>query len=182
MGHRDPGVGGGGDGGGDAGDLLEGDAVGGERLQLLAAPAEDEGVAPLEAHYVAPRQGLLQENAVDLLLGHLVVGGLLAHVDSPGLRRDHGENGRAHQPVVDHHLRLTEGRKALQGQKARVPGARPYQRYLSAHSASSLSCRARPSARAGPSLRLPETTPLWSRPRASAHMPRMVMVSPATVA
>ena len=42
VGHRDAPVGGGGDGGGDAGHLLKGDAVLGQQLQFLPAPAEQE--------------------------------------------------------------------------------------------------------------------------------------------
>ena len=87
VGHRDAPVGGGGDGGGDAGHLLKGDAVLGQQLQLLAAPAEQEGVAALQAHHVLPLQGLVQQDPVDLLLGHRVAGGLLAHVDLLGRLR-----------------------------------------------------------------------------------------------
>ena len=163
VGHRNPPIGGGGDGGGDAGDLLEGDAPLRQGLQLLSAPAEHEGVASFQTHHVVPRQGLLQQDAVDLLLGHLVVGGLLAHVDGTGLRGDHGQNGGAYQAVVHHHVRPGQGRPALQGQQARIPGTCPHQRYFSAHDASSFSCRASSAARAGPCSRGPEILPRYSR-------------------
>ena len=47
VGHRDAPVGGHRDGRGDAWHLLEGHPVAGQQLQLLAAPAEEEGVAAL---------------------------------------------------------------------------------------------------------------------------------------
>ena len=50
MGHRNACVGGNRNGGGDAGDLLEGDLVLGEKLQLLTASAKEEGIAALEAY------------------------------------------------------------------------------------------------------------------------------------
>ena len=57
VGDRHAGVGGRGDGGSDAGDDLEGDAGGCERERFLAAAAEDEGVAALEAHDAHARRG-----------------------------------------------------------------------------------------------------------------------------
>ena len=54
VGDRDPRVGGGGDAGGHAGDDLELDPGGAQRLALLAAPPEDERVAALQADDAAP--------------------------------------------------------------------------------------------------------------------------------
>ena len=58
VGHRDAPVGRRRDGGGDAGDLLKIDARRGQRLQLLAAPAEEEGVPALQPHHIVPGPGL----------------------------------------------------------------------------------------------------------------------------
>ena len=69
VGDRDAGVGRGGDPGGDAGDDLERDAGGGQRLGLLAAAAEDERVAALEPDDAAPRLRALDHQRLDLRLG-----------------------------------------------------------------------------------------------------------------
>ncbi len=68
-----PGVGGRGDAGGHAGHDLEGDAGGAQRLRLLAAAAEHERVAALQAHDgpAGPR-ACSTSSAVGLVLGHLV--------------------------------------------------------------------------------------------------------------
>ena len=66
VGDGDAGVRRGGDGGGDAGDDLEGDAGGRQVLAFLAAAAEDEGVAALEADDALALAGLLDEQGVDL--------------------------------------------------------------------------------------------------------------------
>ena len=70
MGDRDPGVGGGGDPGGDPGDDLELDPGLAQGLALLAAAAEDEGVAALEPDDALPLAGGLDQPLVDLLLRH----------------------------------------------------------------------------------------------------------------
>jgi len=129
--HGDAAIGRRRDGGGDAGDLLKGHAGPGQRLQLLSAPAEDEGVAPLQPHHAVARLGLLQQDLVDPVLGDRVAGRLLAHVDLPGRPGDQIQYGGAHQPVVDHHVRRRQGRPALHGEQSRIPGTRPNQRHFS---------------------------------------------------
>ena len=61
--ERDAGVGGRGDGGGDAGHDDEGHARVDQRLGLLAAAAEDERIAALEAHDDLARAGLARRAA-----------------------------------------------------------------------------------------------------------------------
>ena len=56
VGHRDAGVGGDGDGRADARHHLERHPRRGQRLSLLAAPPEHEGVAALEPHHLLPRR------------------------------------------------------------------------------------------------------------------------------
>ena len=60
MGERDLQARGGGDAGGDAGHDLDGDAGRAQRIELLAAPAEDERIAALE-----PDHGLAGRRAGD---------------------------------------------------------------------------------------------------------------------
>ena len=65
MGQRDPGVGRAAGRGGDPGDDLEGDPGGEQRLELLAAAAEDERIAALERHHVPAGAARLDEQRVD---------------------------------------------------------------------------------------------------------------------
>ena len=120
----------------------------GQQLQLLAAATEEEGVTSLEAHHVFTLHGLVQQDLIDLVLGHRVAGGLLAHVDVLGLLRHHGQNGGADQPVIHHHLRLLEGLQPLPGQQAGVAGACPHQCHFTRHGCPSFmelaSCSASP--------------------------------------
>ena len=70
----------------------------GQHLDLLAAPAEEEGVAPLEAHHDRGLPPVLDEQAVDLVLAPAAsVGrvGVLADVDQPRRRRRQVEDGAA---------------------------------------------------------------------------------------
>src|SRR3954447_25259700 len=85
--NGDPRVGGHGDSGGDAGHDLEGDARRCQGLGLLAAAAEDERVATLQAHHAAPSARTIQDQAFDLTLSRarielaVAVPGRLADVD-----------------------------------------------------------------------------------------------------
>ena len=71
------------------GDDLDGDAVG-EAVQRLAATAEDEGVAALEADHPPAPVGVLDEQGVDPALWHGVMTGGLPDVDDLDLRRELG--------------------------------------------------------------------------------------------
>ena len=84
MGHRDSVVGRNRQRRGHPGDDLEGDAVGPQKLQLLAAASEEERIAAFQPHHAFSLQRLLEENPVDLLLGLFMVSRLFSHVD--GLR------------------------------------------------------------------------------------------------
>ena len=70
VGHRDAGEGGGGHGGRDAGDDLERDAGRGQGQGLLAAAAEDERIAALEAHHALAAARGADHQRVDRLLVH----------------------------------------------------------------------------------------------------------------
>ncbi len=123
MGHRDAPVSRGSQGGGDAGNDLERNVFLHQQFQFLAAPAEEEGVAALEPHHVLAGLSLLQQDAVDFLLGHRVISSLLAHIDALGGGRNQAENLLAYQPVIDHHVCMFQGLTALQGQQPRITGA-----------------------------------------------------------
>src|SRR5207237_366132 len=71
-----------------AGDDLEGHAGGDELLRLLAAAAEDEGIAALETDDALPFLRFVDEKLVDLVLRHRVRAGAFADVDD--LRRLRG--------------------------------------------------------------------------------------------
>lgn len=106
------------------GDDLHGDAVPEEEEHLLPAPAEDHGVAPFEADHEGVGPGVAEEEAVDFLL-LFAFPLLLPHVDLfPG---GEGEDPLVHEPVVEDHGGLLEEAVGLEGQKLRVPGARPHQ-------------------------------------------------------
>ena len=84
MGDGDAGIGGRGDGGGHAGHDLEGHTRRDQRFGLLAAAAENEGIAALQADHDLPREAALDQQGVDLGLGD--AGGPLPHQDVLGAR------------------------------------------------------------------------------------------------
>ena len=85
MGERNAGVGRDAAGGGDAGHDLEGNAGGGQRLDFLAAAAEDERVAALQPHHALALARQPHQQLVDLVLAERMVAALLAGVDALGL-------------------------------------------------------------------------------------------------
>jgi hypothetical protein len=103
--HGNAGVGRGGQGSGDAGDNLERHARGCERFALLPAPAEDEGVAALEAHDALARAPVLDQQRVDAVLRHGVGGGLLADVDRLHVRAAVGQKLGVSEVVVNDDIR-----------------------------------------------------------------------------
>ena len=85
MRDGDPGVRGGRDRARDPRNDLERDAGRRQCLGLLAAAPEDERVAALEPHDTPARLAVLDEERVDLVLGHLDVPGGLADRDPHGV-------------------------------------------------------------------------------------------------
>ncbi len=75
-----------------------------ERLGLLAAAAEHERVAALEADDEPAREAVLDEAGIDLVLGHRVVVGALAGVDQLASARRLVEQLAADQAVEHEHL------------------------------------------------------------------------------
>ena len=85
VGDGDSGVGRRGDGGGDAGDDFKGNMRRRQGETFFSAAAEDEWIAALQADNAFAELGLLDEQGVDFVLGHGVVGGAFTDVDD--LRR-----------------------------------------------------------------------------------------------
>ena len=69
------------DRGGDAGNNLEWNIRLGQCLAFLAAPAEDEGVSPLEPHDAPAGPRLVDQQRVNLFLRHRMCCGFLADID-----------------------------------------------------------------------------------------------------
>ena len=123
MGHRDSGVGRHGQSGSHAGDFLKRNSVFLQQFQLLAASAEQEGVAALQTNHTLALQRLFQQDLIDAVLGHGMVAGLLAHVNFLSVFRYQAQNLWAHQTVKHDYFRPGNGLQSLPGQKARVTGA-----------------------------------------------------------
>ncbi len=123
MGQRDSRIGRAAAGRGDAGDDLEGDALAGQRLDLLAAASEDEGVAALQPQdpLALPRE--LDQQRGDLGLGQGVVLGHLADIDALRVAAHQVEDRLADQPVVEHHVGLLHQAQGPEGEQVRIPGA-----------------------------------------------------------
>ncbi len=120
VGDRDAGVGGGGDAGGDAGDDLELDPGDAQRLALLAAAAEDEGVAALEPDDALAGSRRLDQPGADLLLGDRGHSRLLADVDQLGVLAGAVERPRRDQTVVEDRVGTGDQRQRPRRHQARV--------------------------------------------------------------
>ena len=88
VGHWDSRIGRHRQGRGHTGHLLKGNPIFLQQFQLLAAPAEQEGVTALQAHHPLALLCLFQQNLINPILRNGVVAGLLAHVDFFGGLRD----------------------------------------------------------------------------------------------
>ncbi len=117
--------------GGDARHHREGDARLGQGLELLATPAKDKGIAPLEPYHLFAQLRLFQQQLVDRLLGHTVAARLLANKDPLGIPANKRQHLLRHQPVIDHHIRLLQLLQAIQGKQPRIAGAGAHQGYAS---------------------------------------------------
>ncbi len=124
VGDRDPGVGGGGDAGGHAGHDLELDPGLAQRLALLAAAAEDEGVAALEPDDALARAGGGDQPLADLLLRHRRHPGRLADVDELGVLAGAVERPRRDQPVVEDRVGAGDQLQRARRHQPRVAGPR----------------------------------------------------------
>ena len=122
MGQRNAGIGRHRSCRGHARDDLEGDAVVDEFLGLLAAAAEDEGVAALEPRHDLALFRLPDDEAIDLVLGQRVAASLLAHVDELGIGPAMLQQPLVGEIIVDHHVGLLDAVQALDRDEAGVAG------------------------------------------------------------
>ncbi len=123
VGERNAGIGGAGDGGGDAGNHLEADAVRAQEFQLFAAAAEHEWVAALQPYHAATGPGVFQHQAVNLFLPGAMALRRLADLDEVRAVPSQAQDLRADQAVVQHHLGLTQCAQRMPGEQARIAGA-----------------------------------------------------------
>ena len=121
--HRDPGGGRYRHGGRHTRHHLDRNPVGGAVDRLLATPAEDEGVTPLEPHDVAAEPGMLDEDLVDPGLRDRVVARRLPHVDDLDVGTQHVEQVAWAEPVGDDDVRRGEQLSTADGDESRVTGA-----------------------------------------------------------
>jgi hypothetical protein len=99
----------------------------GEGLSFLAATAEDEGVAALEAHDVEAQSGLGDQQSIDLRLGARVLVGAFASVDQLGIRAALAQKRIVDQGVVEDDIGSLEAAQGFEGQQLRVAGASAHQ-------------------------------------------------------
>ena len=160
--HRNSGVGGHGQSRGHPGHLLKGNPVFLQQLQLLTAPAEQEGIAALQTDHPFALLRFFQQNLIDAMLGHRVIAGLFANIDFLSVPGNQAQDFRADQAIKDNDLCLAKGFQSLPGQQARVTGACAHQSHITRvhwHSPS-LSFRASFIPNASASAMLPEMLPL----------------------
>jgi len=122
VGDRNPRVGRSRDGARHARNDFEWQPGPGQRLSLLAAPAEDEWVPTLEPHHGPAEPCLRHQDLVDLLLRHRMAIGLFPHVDPLCMRRL-GQKRPRDQPVVHDHTGPAQTCQPPDGDQARI--ARP---------------------------------------------------------
>jgi len=87
-----------------AGNDLERDARGVQRLRLFAAATEDERIAALEAYDALTVSCLFDHQARDLVLRHGLHSAALSHEDSLAMRRRQRQDRIADQGIVEQHV------------------------------------------------------------------------------
>ena len=123
VGDWDAGAGQSADPGGDAGDDADRDAVADQGLRLLAAAAEDEGVAPLQPQHPTARAGQVDQPQRDVALQGRGLAAALAGEDALGSRSGPVQQRRVHQRVVDDDIGLPQRVQPVQRHQPRI--ARP---------------------------------------------------------
>ena len=120
-----------GNGGGNAGDLLVGDAGFLQSQDLFAAPPENKGVAALQTADQLSFPGFFNDFRVDFLLGRGMSAAALAHVYPLRTGRTGAEQLRVDQIVIDQHVAAAELFQPPQGDQIRFPAARANKIYFS---------------------------------------------------
>ncbi|GEC30402.1 hypothetical protein EFR01_05730 [Sinorhizobium fredii] len=123
VGHRDAGIGKPADARGDARHDTERDAVLDERQGLLAAAAEDKGVAALEAQYPEPGACELDEAERDVALLWRGLAAAFAGKFERDARLGELQAIGIHQRIMNDYIRLPERIGSMQRQEARIAGA-----------------------------------------------------------
>ena len=124
MGHGDAGRRQAAGSGGDARHEAKGDAGCGERQRLLPAPAEDEGIAALEAEHALPLPREPNQPAADVGLARGRLAAPLAGVFERGPRPGQRQNLGRDQSVVDDAIGLSQRVCGMQREQARIAGGR----------------------------------------------------------
>ena len=135
MGHRDAGQRGDGDRAGDARHHLHRDARRHARVQLLHAAAEHERVAALEPHHPLAGQRALDQELVDLLLGHRPAARQLGGVDDLDVGGQRGQQRQRRQVVGDDDVGLRERLAAPHGDQPWIAGAAADQHHAAGNTA-----------------------------------------------
>ena len=89
-------------------------------VALLAAAAEHERVAALQAHHAPPGTRLAQQQAVNEFLRRRLAAAALADLDHPGAGRGVVEHAAVDEVVDQDHLGLRERAHGFEGQKLRA--------------------------------------------------------------
>ena len=97
----------------------------GQRLDLLAAAAEQERVAALEPQHALALLGEADEQRADLLLRQFVIVGTLADIDALGLAPHEGHDPLVGQAVVEHDVGLLHEAEGAEGDEVGVAGPAP---------------------------------------------------------
>ena len=122
VGEGYAGIGGCADAGGDPRDDLKGDSGLDQRLAFLAAAAEDERVAPLEAGHDLPFQRLFHQQFVDLALLMVVGAADLAGIDQLGIGGGMLEQLLVGQIVVEDDIGAGDAFPSLDRDQAGIAG------------------------------------------------------------
>ncbi len=135
--QRNPRVGGGSYGCGDAGHHREIDPRPGERLQLFPATPEDEGIAALEPYHSLALIRVLDQQGVDFLLGAAAAdrfadkgAGGFAHADPGGVAPGEIEHRGRYQAIVQNHIGVLQCAQRLERQEFRIAGTCAHQGHL----------------------------------------------------
>ena len=123
VGERDAGSSGAAERRGNAGHDMNFDAFSADGFKLFTAPAEDERVAPFEAHDTQPFLGRGDEAGMDFGLGHGMIALRLADRNAGRIAADEGDYLRADEAVVIDHIGFLDEAEGFQRQKFRIAGS-----------------------------------------------------------
>ena len=122
MGQRHAGRGGAGHGSRDAGRDFSGDTGGAHDVEFLAAAAENEGIAALEAHDALTLAGLTHQDFADLVLRYRVMALGLADIDAQRVAARQRHHALGNQAVVHDDIGFAQQAGSLEGEKIGIAG------------------------------------------------------------